>query len=123
MKFCTVCDNMYYVSINENNSNLLSYYCYNCGNKDETLTTGLCVLNTKIKKNDQSFHHIINKYTKFDPTLPRIYNIPCPNEECATHKTDDSRAENEVIYVRYDDINLKYLYICSVCDTKWKTNT
>ena len=49
-----------------------------------------------------------------DPTLPRLYNIQCPNDECKT--------ENGVIYIRYDSDNLKYLYICVDCDTKWKTD-
>ena len=25
-------------------------------------------------------------------------------------------------YIRYDDANLKYIYICSTCDTTWKTD-
>ena len=25
-------------------------------------------------------------------------------------------------YYTYDDVNLKYLYICSTCDTVWKTD-
>ena len=39
-------------------------------------------MNTSFTKGEQNFHHIINKYTKLDPTLPRVYNIPCPNKEC-----------------------------------------
>ena len=25
------------------------------------------------------------------------------------------------IYLRYDDANMKYLYMCTVCNTSWKT--
>ena len=28
----------------------------------------------------------------------------------------------EVIYIRYDDINMKYVYLCVHCDTTWKTD-
>ena len=28
----------------------------------------------------------------------------------------------EVIYVRYDNANMKYVYICTHCDSIWKTN-
>ena len=53
-----------------------------------------------------------NEYTKLDPTLPRIYNVRCPNGKCATNAENASKPA-EVIYMRYDDANLKYIYICS----------
>ena len=62
---------------------------------------------------------IVNKYTKLDPTLPRINRIPCPNAECDTNTKETSR---EIIYIRYDDTNIKYMYLCSTCDYVWKTN-
>ena len=131
MKFCTVCENMYYISIDEKDSNKLSYYCRNCGHVDDQITEeGVCILNTQLKKGDQKFNHIINQYTKLDPTLPRIYNVPCPNAQCSINlaKTGSTGAaagatdSAEVIYMRYDDVNMKYLYICTTCDTVWKTN-
>jgi DNA-directed RNA polymerase subunit M/transcription elongation factor TFIIS len=134
MKFCVKCNFMYYISINEKDSNQLSYYCRNCGHRDDSIAEeGACVLNTQLKKEQQNFNHIINQYTKLDPTLPRIYNIPCPNAKCATHgasvahadadsAASASRKGAEVIYMRYDDDNLKYLYICTTCDTTWKTD-
>ena len=122
MKFCVNCSNMLYISINENDTNKLIYYCRNCGNKDESITDeGVCVLNTQLKKGEQKFNHIINKYTKLDPTLPRLYNIKCPNIGCKTN-TESGHKMPEVIYIRYDDDNLKYLYICSECDHTWKTD-
>lgn len=122
MEFCKICDMYYYTCINETDGNKLSYYCRNCGNKEDVSSEGLCVLNTSIRKNEQVFHHIVNEYTKLDPTLPRIYNIPCPNKVCNTNKSDNTKVDREVIYMRYDDTNLKYLYICAVCDTTWKTD-
>jgi len=132
MKFCTQCNFMYYISINEKDSNLLSYYCRNCGHKDDSIAEeGACVLNTHMRKEQQNFSHIVNEYTKLDPTLPRIYNVPCPNIKCKTNHTKNSvesanqtdRSDRaEIIYMRYDDDNLKYLYICTQCDTTWKTD-
>ena len=72
----------------------------------------------QLKKSEQEFSHIINKYTKLDPTLPRVSNILCPNADCLTNKEDVPR---EIIYIRYDDKNMKYVYLCSSCDTVWKT--
>ena len=124
MKFCTKCDNMYYISIDMVDENKLAYYCRNCGHKDSNIgNDGICVLNTQIKKGKQQFHHIINEYTKLDPTLPRIYNIPCSNPQCLTNDSDESkRSPREIIYMRYDDNNMKYVYICTTCDAKWTTN-
>jgi hypothetical protein len=72
------------------------------------------VMKTSVENRDTQFSLIVNEYTKFDPTLPRIHNIPCPNPECAT------KEGKEVIYIRYDDTNLKYLYLCTECDKLWK---
>jgi len=122
MKFCDKCDNMYYIGIDQSDTNNLIYYCRNCGNKDETIAEeGTCVLNIQLKKGEQKFNHIINEYTKLDPTLPRIYNMKCPHKECKTN-TENTDKPTEIIYMRYDDDNLKYLYICVECDTTWTTD-
>ena len=124
MHFCSICKNMYYIRINSDNPNKLVYYCRNCGNEDTSLVTdNVCVSKTQLKKSELSFSHIINKYTKLDPTLPRTTTIKCPNAECSSNKKDDEiYKQNEVIYIRYDDIHMKYIYICVNCDTMWKTD-
>jgi DNA-directed RNA polymerase subunit M/transcription elongation factor TFIIS len=120
MHFCSVCNNMYYLRIDEQNPNKLDYYCRNCGHEDKLLAhDNMCVSKTYIKKNDQSFNHIINEYTKLDPTLPRVTTILCPNPECETNTKNKKR---EIIYIRYDDTNMKYVYLCSDCSTIWQTN-
>ena len=123
MRFCEKCDTMYYIGVAAEDPNKLTYYCRNCKHRDDTITEeGVCVLNTQFKRGEQKFNHIINKYTKMDPTLPRIYNVKCPNAECNTNAGEENKKPAEVIYVRYDDDNLKYLYICADCDTTWKTD-
>ena len=131
---------MYYISITPENE--LQYYCRNCGNIDNTIAAeNICVskVNVKHTTTQQSFSQVVNKYTKFDPTLPRIHTIRCPNDECPSNKTSSSDASsasgksgeaaggakkkphNEIIYVRYDDTNLKYVYLCAKCDKVWNT--
>jgi DNA-directed RNA polymerase subunit M/transcription elongation factor TFIIS len=111
---------MYYIRINSENPNKLVYYCRNCGNENQDLSIeNVTVSKTIIKKSEHSFNHIINKYTKLDPTLPRINTILCPNQDCLTNTKDKER---EIIYIRYDDVNMKYVYLCSECDTIWQTN-
>ena len=121
MLFCLVCSNMYYIRIisSPEESDRLEHYCRLCGNKEDNLVD-ITVSKTIIKKNEQKYSHIINEYTKLDPTLPRINTIDCPNPECTTNHDEQARKEKEIIYIRYDDINMKYVYMCSTCDTVWK---
>ncbi len=118
MHFCTICQNMYYISISPDDSNKLTYYCRQCGHTDDILTVdSVCVSKTQVNTSEQKFNHIINKYTKLDPTLPRITSILCPNADCETNTKDEPR---EIIYIRYDNASMNYVYLCSTCDTTWK---
>lgn len=123
MHFCSKCDNMYYIKISdEGNSDKLIYYCRNCGNENTELALeNIHVSTIQISRSEQKYGNNINKYTKFDPTLPRINNIRCPNSTCESN-TLGHETNREVIYLRYDDVNVKYVYICAVCDTVWKTD-
>ena len=123
MKFCEICENMLYITLKGDGvieKDTLNYYCRNCGfNKD--CETSVCISSSSdVMRSANSFRNIINEYTKFDPTLPRVNNILCPNVSCATNVADAKlRADNEVIYLRYDNKNMKYIYLCCVCDTTW----
>ena len=120
MHFCVKCDNMYYIRVTEDDANKLIYYCRNCGHEDTLLTSeNVCVTRTQLTQSEKTYSHIVNKYTKLDPTLPRINSIKCPNQNCASN--NDEGVEREVIYMRYDDVNMKYIYICAKCDTIWNT--
>ena len=130
MRFCKICDNMYYIKLNDDTkTSNLEYYCRNCGHVDTELSVeNISVSKQFLKNKDKQFDNIINQYTKFDPTLPRIHNILCPNQECATNIVENmssasyasSVVEREIIYIRYDDVNIKYLYLCTTCDHSWK---
>ena len=139
MHFCNKCGNMYYLKVggdtSTEDSNKLIYYCRNCGNEDATFDVdNICVSKTQLKRGEQKYNNIINEYTKLDPTLPRISNVPCPNTECPSNKGlgdgegegegsgEGGRKKSEVVYLRYDDINMKYIYLCAHCDTVWRTD-
>ena len=120
MHFCSKCQNMYYIKLAGENGDSLLYYCRHCGHEDTTLTSGsLCVSKTSFRQTSSNHTHFINPYTSSDPTLPRVTNIPCPNAACATNTED---APREVVFIRYDDENIKYVYLCSTCNTAWKTD-
>ena len=180
MKFCSECNNMYYLKVSDDDGNVgdvLIYYCRNCGHEDVNVNEEtVCVSDLQITRSEQNYTHIVNEYTKYDPTLPRINTIKCPNQECNSntttggggsnkdeieidkyvtqaqesaseaqesaieaqesaieaeqnqektilHKKDLAEINNrEVIYLRYDDIRLKYVYLCGICNTTWKTD-
>ena len=113
MRFCTSCDNMYYLKVTEDDN--LMYYCRSCGNESDMSVENICVSNTQFNQGKNSHNVVLNEYTKQDPTLPRTNTIKCPNEEC-------SGGDQEVLYLRYDDKNMRYVYMCTRCDTSWKTS-
>ena len=83
----------------------------------------VCVSQTQLKASVSSYEHIINKYTKLDPTLPHINNIKCPNSACTSNeetKSDDTK-KPDILYLRYDDTNMKFVYLCTECNTVWKS--
>lgn len=122
MKFCEKCDNMFYIRVSEENeddtSDSLVYYCRNCGNSESNIIESICVSKIQIKRSEQKIMNTVNEFTKMDPTLPRLDNIPCPNQECPSNNGSDK----EVIYIRYDDTNLKFIYLCANCDKIWKSS-
>ena len=117
--FCTSCDNMMYLNMKQaagkGATETLEYYCRCCKKVEpiENQNMVVPILKTSVQNRDTQFHLIVNEYTKHDPTLPRIDNIPCPNPECPVQK------HKEIIYLRYDDAHLKYLYVCTECDFVW----
>ena len=123
MHFCENCRNMYYLKLGDDKNNLI-YYCRHCGHEDSKISTeDVCVSNTQFKQGEQKYARIINEYTKYDPTLPRTQTIRCPNQDCRSNKDIEGvRPQQEVIFVRYDDSNMKYIYLCAHCDTTWKTD-
>ena len=120
------------------------YYCRNCGYEDITLNImGGCIVEREYSQEYQVIKHLVNQYTKYDVTLPRMHHLLCPNGACesnlhkkraleqeekrgagatgAGHDDDDSAAQkHEVIYLRYDEKKMKYLYICCTCNATWK---
>ena len=131
MHFCDKCNNMLYIRLLEEEANTLIYYCRNCGNNGQPLTKeNICVLNTAITS-EKAYRQDINEYTKLDPTLPRTQHIKCPNQSCPSNTSvsidkegetaTSVESKNEVIYLRYDDVNMNYIYMCTQCDTMWKT--
>ena len=68
------------------------------------------------RTSNYAIHSVLNEYTYADPTLPRVDNIDCPNKDCESQ----SHPEKEVAYIKYDQTNMKYVYLCILCRQAWK---
>ena len=127
MNFCTNCDNLYYLKLADDSADAsLIYYCRKCGKEDYNLINNLdsmCVSKTHVTKQKADLSTLINKYTKLDPTLPRIKSISCPNPSCPCNLEDNNpeKKQNDIIYIRYDDSNIKFTYLCVHCDNVWRS--
>lgn len=130
MKFCTNCHNMYYLQLNsENKPPILQYICRYCQtienmNMDDVEDKSILQIDynnggSKENSDEMNIEFMINEFTKYDPTLPRIQEFPCPNDKCSSHQNNSTNLP-EIIYVRYNTTQMKYAFLCTVCDHHWK---
>jgi DNA-directed RNA polymerase subunit M/transcription elongation factor TFIIS len=116
MKWCPKCDNYLYHSVN---SDQLIRTCRNCGYSENDTEGGLVVETRVGERASEGYKILLNEFTTKDPVLPHAKNIKCPNGGCASNT---GAAERDVIYMKYDAVNLKYIYICMVCDKRWRSH-
>ena len=120
--FCTICKYYLYLEqteekVGDETKMSLRRICRNCGFKEDN--NGGLILEIDLKeKTSEGYKILMNEFTKQDPTLPHVNTIKCPNNGC---NTNVSGKEKDVIYLKYDAINMKFLYICNVCDTQWRS--
>lgn len=101
-------------------TNNLTRLCRNCGYKEQDEKGGL-ILETHVQqRSSEGYKIMLNEFTKYDPTLPHMKTIKCPNGKCASN---GGAVEKDVIYIKYDPTNMKYLYICNVCDQQWRSRS
>ena len=104
---------------NQVTDTLIKRFCRNCGHEEDE-KKGL-VMETSIQAQaSESYRVFVNEYTKQDPRLPHTSNLKCPNVSCGSRT---GQAKADVIYMKYDTANMKFLYICTVCDTQWKSRS
>ena len=116
MKFCSVCHNVYFIKVDEQND--MVYFCKSCANEEVVKKEGgsICIMDDNRVDDSTKYAQYMNKYLKYDPTLPRVNNIPCVNTKCSKKPEQP----NEVIYLKYDPTNMKFMYYCVHCEHFWK---
>jgi DNA-directed RNA polymerase subunit M/transcription elongation factor TFIIS len=116
LKFCPVCDNYLYMEVDPE-SQALTRMCRKCGHKEDDTKGGLVMEMMIQQQSSEGYKILLNEFTRKDPRLPHIRkNISCPNVTCDSNK---GGKDPDVIYIKYDLVNLMYLYICDVCGEKW----
>jgi DNA-directed RNA polymerase subunit M/transcription elongation factor TFIIS len=118
--FCPTC--RYYLYLDQDQKeNTLRRICRNCGYQENNRQGGLILEIDLKEKTSEGYKILMNEFTKSDPTLPHVNTIKCPNNESCD--TNTSGKERDVIYMKYDAVNMKFLYICNVCNTQWKSKS
>lgn len=117
MKFCPVCRYYLYLNIEEQTCIRL---CRACGYTEKE-EKGSLISETLVKeRTSEGYKILLNEFTRQDSTLPHLKTMKCPRDDC---KSNGGGAEKDVIFIKYDAENLKYLYICNVCGEYWRTRT
>jgi len=114
MNFCKECNNLLYLKNDE-----LEYYCRTCGN-NSTDNINKHVYSSKYVNDDIINQYVNNPYLLDDPTLPHLTNLKCINHNCPTNTSDEP---SDVLFIKYNYLNLKYVYICTKCKASWKNKT
>ena len=119
MEFCEQCDNLLTLS-KSSDSDELQYHCRACRKSypcPEDFNP--CVFKKNYGGSEEVFYEMfVNKYTKYDPTLPHSHNMKCPIDNCAA-ETERKKEKPDIIHVRYSDTNKSYIYLCCKCDKAW----
>ena len=120
IRLCPTCDYYLYTQV-EGQEKVLNRLCRMCGYKETDTTGGLVMEMMVQEKAAEGYKILINEYTQKDPTLPHIRkNMKCPNPGCDSNR---SGMDPDIIYLKYDNVNLLYMYICNIpgCGMRWKS--
>ena len=118
MKFCPKCENYLYMDTKSGKS--LLRVCRTCGFSENDTQGGLAMETVVQERSSEGYKILLNEFTRQDPTLPHVVTIKCPKATCITNT---GKQQRDVIYIKYDAVNLKYLYICNVCGEQWRSRS
>ncbi len=115
--FCKQCHNMTFIHLDDDDK--LIHACKICGETEEFKGENNCIYSSNFNDFDVSLIINQNKYITHDNTLPTIQgnvNMKCPNTDCTTNTKD---VKTSFKYIKYNEDDMKYIYICETCGQKW----
>lgn len=107
-----MCDNLLYVKLSGGE---VIYQCNYCSSTYDVGDSSEPIVETDYRDDRAKYHHLLTPLLHEDPTLPRVDTVPCPNKGC----TRAPRQKGRVLYVKYDALNLRFLYSCEHCKAFW----
>ena len=117
MSWCPKCENFLYADSKGEN---LVRICRTCGYKKEDESGGLVMETIVQERSSEGYKILLNEFTRQDPTLPHVNTLPCPSTTCDTNVR---KVPRDVIIIKYDNQNMKFIYICNVCGTQWRSRS
>jgi DNA-directed RNA polymerase subunit M/transcription elongation factor TFIIS len=125
LRFCPRCEYYLYLSAG---MGVVNQCCKNCGYTAEfkpASSEEALILETQFRSGSSATGAAsgitIGPFVKYDPTLPHDNMIRCPKPSCPSNGDPNSpdTPTRDVIYIKIDPQNLKFQYICTVCDEEW----
>ena len=117
MKFCPKCENYLYL---DTKTETLLRICRSCGYSEADTQGGLAMETIVQERSSEGYKILLNEFTRQDPTLPHVKTLPCPKADC---NSNTGSVPRDVIIIKYDPVNLKFVYICNVCGTQWRSRS
>lgn len=119
MEFCPDCNNLLFLKIEKREGDTINLqrHCKNCNYKAQLVTEDNKCIYTNPYNIDKLKYYIKKKANlRYDPTIPHIDAIPCPNKECGSLTQG---LANDIFYICLDNEKLQYLYVCNNCMEHW----
>lgn len=123
IRFCPICRYYLYLQVSSTKDSpdpkTMAHYrlCRNCGYKEQDEKGGLLSEIVIKEKSAEGYKILLNEHTRHDPRLPHLRGVlKCPNGGCDSNV---GGKESDIIYMKYDSVNLLYLYICDICGQEW----
>ena len=132
IRFCPVCRYYLYLQASPagvmvgttvtavpESSRKLFRLCRNCGYKEDDVKGGLLSEIIVGERSAEGYKILYNEHTRFDPNLPHLRGVmKCPDPAC---DSNHDKVESDIIYMKYDSVNLLYMYICNICGYRWRS--
>lgn len=122
MKFCPKCENYLYLNASDTT---LFRECRTCGYREQDTQGGVVMETIVQERTSEGYKILLNEYTQEDPTLPHVKTLPCPRPTCPSNPgaTGAPSQPRDVIIIKYDAQNMKFLYICTKCGEQWRSRS
>lgn len=133
MSYCPKCENFLFA---DSKGKELKRVCRTCGYTKADESGGLIMETIVQERSSEGYKILLNEFTRQDPTLPHVKTLPCPNtdgytvinpkgeeEKIGRCRSIDTPADRDVIIIKYDNQNMKFIYICNVCGRQWRSRS